>query len=173
MTAKFPIPTVDRKVRPYQGITIISDGSCLNSTHHAALQEHLPGIHVRIINYLRLEDVPGALAQISPARRQTVVIFVGSRDVFGAPEIHYRLTDKPNRNSVSYSHQTIHRGLLVLQGSMLTPTGRTYLYTVPHRAPFTPTSDRLYLNAVNCFQASVYKNYPHSQLRFFPPSAVF
>ena len=151
-----PLTTVGTDARPYFGVTLVSDGSCLTTEHYADLHEHFPGICTRITNYLRLEDIPGILNQVNPVRRQSVIIFAGTRDVFGAPELHYRELERPDRQLVSYSHQTISRGLRVLNRASSTPADRTYLCTVPHRAPFTPTTDRLYLNAVNLFQSSAF-----------------
>ena len=168
-----PPVTTGTKARPYLGVALISDGSCLNSTHYADLHEHFPGISTRIINYLRLEDVPGILDSISPTRRQIVIIFVGSRDVFGAPEIHYRRSDKPDRAIVAFSHLAIQRGLRVLNRASTAPADRTYLCTIPHRAPFTPTSDRLYLNAVHLFQATAFNIIHTASFDFFRHQRFF
>ena len=108
--------------------------------------------------------MPGVIAQVHPIRRRAIIIFVGTRDVFGAPEVNYRNTEKPDRQLASYSQQSINRGLKVLARASSAPADQTYLCTIPHRAPFTPTSNRLLPQRRHPVANIRLQYYPHPKL---------
>lgn len=140
----------------YAGVTILSDGTYLPLNCFTELRDKFPGAFIRILNFLRIEDTPEVLRLIPANRRQIVVLFVGTRDTYGAINHHARRDNGPDRHLISLSQLSIKRGLDVLSRSSTTPAESTYLCTIPLLDNPTSTAERQHRNAASAFTTSIF-----------------
>ena len=149
-------PKRQRLKEKYCGLTILSDGTYLPTSSFPDLRKEFPGAFIQIINFLRLEDVPEALKTIAISRRKTIVLFVGTRDTYGATERLLHQYEGPNRTRVSLTQLSINSGLKTLAKSSTTPADSTYLCTIPPISPPAPTTDRQYRIVTNLLSSSIF-----------------
>ena len=150
------LPGKQPRKQRYSGVTIISDGTYLPVSCYTELRTKFPGAFVKIRNYIRLEDTPEVLQSIPANKRKIVILFVGTRDVYGAIDHHLRRDNGPDRLLTSLSQLSIKKGLDTLSRSSTTPAESTYLCTIPPREPQTSTTERQYKNAAASFTTSIF-----------------